>query len=266
MSHVKEWGVGFEPLADPYEVTIDSTVPVGHTIFVACVGRSNASNTLDMFDEVTDSKGNIYTNDHTIQTSSVGTSILLSHCVLETQLVSGDKISIAPQAGQDRFVMTVHQFSDEVTGRDSTDQFVPLVYEKDLSAGSVSSSDTSALYIAAWALENKGRVFTAGNGWTAGAKYISESGASGDRAVLFQWRYGSGAVDADGSLNAAGNWAGVSAAFGLDTVAPSVGLGSVIVGGAKKTVGTMSVIVGGAKKPVTSVSVIVGGAKKPLSG
>ena len=249
----------------PTTVTVPSPgVAVGETIVVA-VGVLNGSLVTNPATTITDSGGNEYAVVTTAQMTGSTTGVLLAYSVATHALASGATITFTPGNDPSRTAVSVQVFDEEVTSRGTSDSGVAETATATLTAGSPSSTDTAALYVAAWCLVNSGRTFTPGAGWTAGTKQVSTNG-SGDRAIVVQSRYGDGTLTTPATLNSSGTWIGVSIGLGLDEAPPLSDelTGSAIIGGAKKTVVQSSVIVGGVKKSIAQTSVIVGGIKKPI--
>lgn len=209
--------------------TIVLTIPaggvaVGHTLVVGFVGLTSTGSGPTSY-SATDTKGNTYTTAVSENVASISMGTCLLRTVVTAALVSGDTITVSGGTTLTRLAAVAAHFTDTIydavgtsTGNNGA------VATASPAAPAFTPGAASTLVVTGFGFVSSGRVLTAGSGWTAGTKAIS-NGGSGERAVQLEHRYVNPAasITPGATLSASGVMDVVAGAFDLAPSAPGSG-------------------------------------------
>lgn len=213
MSFVAEYGAGSTGSPSTLTVTLTGGASVGESLVAsAAVLLGNATMT------ATDDAGNtwqfIASEDMTYDTSL---RVHMLYCNVTTALDPGDTVTFNFGIAATSSAVSVAHFTDYLTpDKRATGDNGGSNSSAPLTAATATTAEANELLYGAFALNNPGRTFTPGSGYTGLTKVLSlESGSN--RAIQPEYRYvtSTGSYVADGTLNSGGQWVGMIQTFTL---------------------------------------------------
>lgn len=225
ISFVKEFsGTASVTTATPTVTVPAGGVPQGHGLVLSIAIQRGAGAISSV--TVTDTKGNSYTHIATHVVTGTTSTISVVRSNVQNALVSGDVITITPDAGAvTRAAINIYEFSTGLVydvsshgdnGGNSTLNYV---------AGTTTTTTVAnEVVVGSFMMVNAGRVFTAGSGFSGGTKVATTAG-TGDRAVATIYKFVSttGTQSAFGTVDSSGTYVGMTTTFSELVVATRSG-------------------------------------------